>query len=348
MSHMLVNKTANKKAEVQESYKYKVFGTVTIIDTNGEETNKSKEKNRYMFTGREYESEIKLYYYRSRMYSSREGRFLSHDPLRYIDGLNLYEYVRSNPAKYIDPFGLTVKSNNNPDEETAIAGMLNSICGEGKFSFKMGRLVAEEPFCDIGTISIEKIENQTVPKNNLGYTTAEDKVTAVCLKTPYESLASTIGKRKGCGCICRAIASDRDIIIDIVHSVPDISQKATGGQTEFTGKDAAFMAGVGSSSIISIENINRWWATFEVMGVVQEFDKQGKLINERQVVENLEESFVDWQILIHELCGHAVPAAYGEAIKEKIKGEKKSLELENEIRDELHLNKRVGGVFLPK
>lgn len=36
------------------------------------------------------------------------GRFINIDPLEYIDGMNLYEYVASNPIMNIDPYGLAL------------------------------------------------------------------------------------------------------------------------------------------------------------------------------------------------------------------------------------------------
>src|SRR5690606_16358309 len=34
------------------------------------------------------------------------GRFLQRDPLGYVDGMGLYEYVMGNPVGYLDPMGL--------------------------------------------------------------------------------------------------------------------------------------------------------------------------------------------------------------------------------------------------
>lgn len=34
------------------------------------------------------------------------GRFLSEDSIRFLGGLNFYEYVKNNPARFIDPLGL--------------------------------------------------------------------------------------------------------------------------------------------------------------------------------------------------------------------------------------------------
>lgn len=38
-------------------------------------------------------------------FSPTLGRFLERDPEEYVDGLNAYEYERSNPLKYVDPMG---------------------------------------------------------------------------------------------------------------------------------------------------------------------------------------------------------------------------------------------------
>ncbi len=59
----------------------------------------------YAFTGREWDPETGLYYYRARYYDPRLGRFTSEDPIGLRGGLNLYHYVFNNPAKSTDPFG---------------------------------------------------------------------------------------------------------------------------------------------------------------------------------------------------------------------------------------------------
>jgi RHS repeat-associated protein len=57
------------------------------------------------FTGREWDPETGLYYYRARYYESRTGRFLSEDPIGYAGGMNLFAYVANRPLAAIDPFG---------------------------------------------------------------------------------------------------------------------------------------------------------------------------------------------------------------------------------------------------
>ena len=37
------------------------------------------------------------------------GRWICRDRIRYVDGMNAYEYVRANPVKNFDPFGTECK-----------------------------------------------------------------------------------------------------------------------------------------------------------------------------------------------------------------------------------------------
>ena len=80
-------------------YAYSVFGE--IISEDGEAV-----KNPFMFTAREWEPEVQLYYYRARFYDAANGRFISKDPLGLRGDLNLYRYVYNSPNIYIDPLGL--------------------------------------------------------------------------------------------------------------------------------------------------------------------------------------------------------------------------------------------------
>jgi RHS repeat-associated protein len=57
----------------------------------------------YAFTGREWDAETELYYYRARYYDPVHARFLSSDPLT---STNQYLYVGNRPLASIDPSGL--------------------------------------------------------------------------------------------------------------------------------------------------------------------------------------------------------------------------------------------------
>jgi len=61
---------------------------------------------RYLFTGREWDEEIELYYYRARYYDPEIGRFIVEDPIGFSGGdANLYRYVHNSPINRIDPSG---------------------------------------------------------------------------------------------------------------------------------------------------------------------------------------------------------------------------------------------------
>jgi RHS repeat-associated protein len=59
----------------------------------------------YTYTGREWDKETGLYYYRTRYYDPMEGRFISKDPIGFKGGINLFSYVGQNPINRIDPSG---------------------------------------------------------------------------------------------------------------------------------------------------------------------------------------------------------------------------------------------------
>jgi RHS repeat-associated protein len=61
----------------------------------------------YAFTGREWDPEAGLYFYRERWYDPKVGRFLSEDPLGLLEGPNAYAYVGDNPISRKDPSGMT-------------------------------------------------------------------------------------------------------------------------------------------------------------------------------------------------------------------------------------------------
>jgi RHS repeat-associated protein len=88
-------KTTNSAGTVTATRRYEAFGNFELGATNG-----------YSFTGREWDSETGLYYYRARYYDPKTGRFISEDPIRFAGGVNFYRYVRNSPTGWRDPWGL--------------------------------------------------------------------------------------------------------------------------------------------------------------------------------------------------------------------------------------------------
>jgi RHS repeat-associated protein len=61
----------------------------------------------FLFTGREWLSELKLYDYRNRLYQPELSRFMQPDPKQFEAGdYNLYRYCHNDPINNSDPFGL--------------------------------------------------------------------------------------------------------------------------------------------------------------------------------------------------------------------------------------------------
>lgn len=85
---------------VENHITYDAFGKILI------ETNSSIEF-KHTFTGRIYDEDVELYYYRARWYNANVGRFISEDPIRFEAGdANLTRYVGNSSVNLIDPSGL--------------------------------------------------------------------------------------------------------------------------------------------------------------------------------------------------------------------------------------------------
>ena len=81
-----------------KSYAYDAYGN--ILESPG------TVDQPYTYTGREFDPESGLYYYRARYFDAGTGRFLQKDPLRFINGTNLYVYTMNNPTNFADALGL--------------------------------------------------------------------------------------------------------------------------------------------------------------------------------------------------------------------------------------------------
>ena len=89
----------NPTGGVLDHLDYDAFGKITA------ETNPAQ-GDRYVFTGRERDTEINLRYYRDRYYDQDIGRFTSADRSGFAAGdANLYRYVSNHPTNATDPSG---------------------------------------------------------------------------------------------------------------------------------------------------------------------------------------------------------------------------------------------------
>lgn len=85
----------NANGSVVESINYDSFG------------NGASNRTRYGYTGREWDADTGLYYYRARWYDPQVGRFISEDPSGFEGGINPYAYVGNSPLQFVDPGGTT-------------------------------------------------------------------------------------------------------------------------------------------------------------------------------------------------------------------------------------------------
>ncbi len=83
---------------VVQDYQYGFFGDL--------KDQKNRIKQPYRYTGREWDKETGLYFYRARYYDATVGRFTQKDPIGLRGGINLYNYVGGNPINWTDPWGL--------------------------------------------------------------------------------------------------------------------------------------------------------------------------------------------------------------------------------------------------
>jgi RHS repeat-associated protein len=92
-----IAQTTNSAGAVTLTREYDPWGNLLQGSTTGG----------YAFTGREWDPEAGLHYYRARYFDSTVARFISEDPLGPAGGTNRYAYVTNSPLRYLDPFGLS-------------------------------------------------------------------------------------------------------------------------------------------------------------------------------------------------------------------------------------------------
>jgi RHS repeat-associated protein len=83
----------------------------------------------YGYTGREPD-DTGLVYFRARFYDPTIGRFTQRDPIGMPGGINLYAYVKGNPANFTDPMGLVPK---NPTESAVVGSSGDVIVNDTSY-----------------------------------------------------------------------------------------------------------------------------------------------------------------------------------------------------------------------
>lgn len=108
-----VNEVVNANGSVIQKMEYGAFGQLRSVK-NSQDVEVSFEsapvRTSFTYTGREFEPELGMYYYRARYYDPSTGRFLQQDPDagKLVDPrtfLSKYVYADNNPVMHNDPTG---------------------------------------------------------------------------------------------------------------------------------------------------------------------------------------------------------------------------------------------------
>jgi RHS repeat-associated protein len=115
-----VTALVDESGNVVERYAYSPYGERTVLDADfsADANGVSDVNNALGHQGLHLDTESALYYNRNRYYSPSLGRFITRDPLGYVDGMSVYEYVGSSPRVYVDAMGYESR----PVEKSAIPG----------------------------------------------------------------------------------------------------------------------------------------------------------------------------------------------------------------------------------
>jgi uncharacterized delta-60 repeat protein/RHS repeat-associated protein len=101
-----VTALASANGAVVERYLYDPYGARTILTPTWGSRSSSSFAWVYGHQGGRLDGFSGLYHFRNRDLSPTLGRWMQKDPLGYVDGMNSYQYVHSNPAAHLDPSGL--------------------------------------------------------------------------------------------------------------------------------------------------------------------------------------------------------------------------------------------------
>lgn len=173
-----------------ERYEYDPYGQPLFFDANGNAISQSVVGNAILFTGRDYDAETSLYYYRARTMHPSLGRFIQHDPLLYVDGYNTNNYVENNPVRFFDSYGLkritTTYYHNNyiPGSGTVPIKPINEVT----YSDKIGKVGSNQ-----------QIINSNITRNSIwffskkrgGFTKSEVLVTLGVVAITVATIVAT-------------------------------------------------------------------------------------------------------------------------------------------------------------
>ncbi|HEY6369147.1 MAG TPA: RHS repeat-associated core domain-containing protein [Candidatus Sulfotelmatobacter sp.] len=209
---------SNAAGALAQTYTFDSFGNQTA--SSGSLTNS------FRYTGRDFDTETNLYFYRARYYDPNAGRFLSEDPFGIRDNVDMYVYVRNNPVNFNDPFGLyKLKGYFPPGYGAQLSNAIDDVikklrdpCASGGCVGAEGPKIAnaldgatfvyhpKSKYCgDVGPFSVVRLHHVVAlgppafdPSSGCGPLTCTVAHEGVHLRTGTEPHGDRVGKCFGC------------------------------------------------------------------------------------------------------------------------------------------------------
>jgi RHS repeat-associated protein len=94
----------DSSGNVSERYAYTAYGQPAFLNASATVQTSSAAGNRYTYTAREWDATLGLHHFRARWMGGLTGRFLTRDPIGYLDNIN--SYACSFAFNDLDPLGL--------------------------------------------------------------------------------------------------------------------------------------------------------------------------------------------------------------------------------------------------
>ncbi|MEK6628645.1 MAG: RHS repeat-associated core domain-containing protein [Bdellovibrionota bacterium] len=184
-----VNEITNASGEIVQKMEYSAYGVLkSVKDSTGNEVDfaAAPVRSSFTYTGREFEPELNMYYYRARYYDPNTGRFLQQDPdpgklASPNTFLSKYIYAGNNPAMLSDPSGMSLFG----DIFEGIGNVVGSILNAGS-----------QVIASVGAVFDQLIKNKGI-QTLLTAVLAVVVVVFLGIATPVVAIAAAIAGLAG-------------------------------------------------------------------------------------------------------------------------------------------------------